>query len=74
MTQMFAQKQNFESTVAPLNPIKVLIVDDSKLIRRAVRGLLESDPEIVVVGEPTAAVGQATEVLVASLAKAHLNR
>ena len=51
MTQMFAQKQNFESTVAPLNPIKVLIVDYSKLIRRAVRGLLESDPEIVVVGE-----------------------
>jgi two-component system chemotaxis response regulator CheB len=51
MTQMLTQEQNVESTVAPPNPIKVVIVDDSKLIRRAVRGLLESEPDIAVVGE-----------------------
>jgi two-component system LytT family response regulator len=34
-----------------MNPIKVLIVDDEKLARRAVRVLLEKDADVQVVGE-----------------------
>lgn len=34
-----------------MEPIRVVIVDDSRLIRRAVRELLESEPDIAVVGE-----------------------
>lgn len=34
-----------------MNPIKTLIVDDEKLARRAVRSLLQRDPDIEIVGE-----------------------
>lgn len=34
-----------------MNKIKVLIIDDSAVIRKVVRELLSSDPEILVVGE-----------------------
>ncbi len=33
------------------NPLRILIVDDSALMRRLLRQMLESDPEIQVVGE-----------------------
>jgi two-component system chemotaxis response regulator CheB len=39
----------------PTNPIRVLVVDDSPLVRRAVERLLEADPGVIVVG--TAADG-----------------
>jgi chemotaxis response regulator CheB len=32
-------------------PIKVLLADDSEIIRRAIRSLLEAQPEIELVGE-----------------------
>jgi chemotaxis response regulator CheB len=33
-------------------PIKVLLADDSDVVRRAIRGLLEERPDIELVGEP----------------------
>jgi len=51
MSQMLAKRENFESTRLQPEPVRVVIVDDSKLIRRAVRGILESEPDIAVVGE-----------------------
>lgn len=46
-------------------PLRILIVDDSALARRAVRALLESDPGVKVIGE--AADGRAALALVAEL-------
>ena len=51
MMQMLAQNQNIKSTATQNDLTRVIIVDDSKLIRRAVRKLLESEPDISVVGE-----------------------
>lgn len=51
MTQLPAQNENLGRSAPQHKTIKVVIVDDSKLIRRAVRGLLESEPDITVVGE-----------------------
>jgi len=36
--------------VTPVNPIRVLIVDDSPLVRRTIERLLDADPGITVVG------------------------
>jgi two-component system LytT family response regulator len=47
-----------------MNRIKALIVDDERLARRAVRGLLERDPDIEVVGE--AADGEPALALIAA--------
>jgi len=51
MTQMLAKKQTTQSVASQTDPVKVMIVDDSKLIRRAVRGFLETESDIIVVGE-----------------------
>jgi two-component system LytT family response regulator len=48
-----------------MSRIKVLIVDDERLARRAVRGLLERDPDIEVVGE--AADGEPALALITTL-------
>lgn len=45
--------------------LRVLIVDDSELMRRVLQGLIESDPELLVVG--TAADGREAITLVAQL-------
>lgn len=37
----------------PASTIRVFLVDDHTLVRRALRGILESDPDITVVGEAT---------------------
>ncbi|WP_262851259.1 response regulator transcription factor [Mumia quercus] len=34
-----------------MSPIRVLLVDDEPLVRRGLRAILESDPDLVVVGE-----------------------
>ena len=47
------------------NIIRVLLVDDSELVRDMIRSILESDPGIVVVGE--ASNGMEAVVKVASL-------
>jgi two-component system chemotaxis response regulator CheB len=47
------------------NPLRVLIVDDSALVRRLLRQMLESDPSIRVVGE--AADGKTAIALTAEL-------
>ncbi len=51
MTAPLALNQELEGPQPPLQPIRVVIVDDSKLIRRAVRGRLSVEPDIHVVGE-----------------------
>jgi two-component system, LytTR family, response regulator len=48
-----------------MSRIKALIVDDERLARRAVRGLLERDPDIEVVGE--AADGEPALALITAL-------
>lgn len=46
------------TTPAPPNPVRVLLVDDSPLIRLGLKAALEDRPEIAVVGEAgTAAAG-----------------
>jgi len=47
------------------DPLRVLIVDDSALVRRLLRQMLESDPSIRVVGE--AADGKTAIALTAEL-------
>jgi two-component system chemotaxis response regulator CheB len=51
MTAPLAPNQEFQGPQPVPQPIRVVIVDDSKLIRRAVRGRLSVEPDIRVVGE-----------------------
>ena len=51
MTAPLAPNHKFAGPQPPPQPIRVVIVDDSKLIRRAVRGRLSLEPDIHVVGE-----------------------
>jgi len=51
MAQWIEQIRPVGRSQSEEKPINVVIVDDSKLIRRAVRGLLTSEPDIKVVGE-----------------------
>ena len=38
-------------TVKPVLPIKVLLADDSEIMREAIKKLLEDEPRIHIVGE-----------------------
>lgn len=51
MTAPLISNLQHEDPQPPPQPIRVVIVDDSKLIRRAVRGRLSVEPDIRVVGE-----------------------
>ncbi|NYG58692.1 DNA-binding NarL/FixJ family response regulator [Nocardioides daedukensis] len=44
-------------------PIRVFLLDDHEIVRRGLRGLLESEGDIVIVGEARAAKGAAEAIL-----------
>jgi two-component system chemotaxis response regulator CheB len=45
------QKDDLEKSTEPAEPLRILIVDDSKLIRKVLREIIESDRKNSVVGE-----------------------